>query len=101
MVKYGDNVQVYMDNILITTEDDLEFHRKVVKAVLKVLKDELFFLRSAKCNLEKEQVQYLGMILNKGIIKPDLSKLAGLQDWPRTLFTITDVRKTLGVLNYH
>ena len=67
-----------MDDILIATKKDLEFHREVVKVVLKTLEDESFFLRLTKCEFEKEQVQYLGMILNKGTIKPDPSKLAGL-----------------------
>jgi hypothetical protein len=31
---------------------------------------------------------------------PDPVKIAGLRDWPRTLHSVTDVRRILGVLGY-
>jgi hypothetical protein len=31
---------------------------------------------------------------------PDPTKIAGLRDWPRTLHSVTDVRRILGVLGY-
>ena len=62
--QYGDDVQVYMDDVLIATKDNMEYHRSVVKAVLQALKDESFFLKLKKCKFEKRRVEYLGILLD-------------------------------------
>jgi hypothetical protein len=65
------------------------------------MRKELFFLKVAKCEFEKQQVEYLRLILDGNTIKPDLVKVNGLKTWPRTLKTVMEVRSTLGLLNYH
>src|SRR6266852_5226644 len=65
------------------------------------MRDKSFFLKVSKCEFEQERVEYLGLILNKDMVQPDPNKVAGLKTWPRTLKTVTEVRSTLGLLNYH
>jgi hypothetical protein len=65
------------------------------------MRKELFFLKAAKCEFEKWQVEYLGLILDGNTIKPDPVKVNGLKAWLRTLKTVSEVRSTLGLLNYH
>jgi hypothetical protein len=65
------------------------------------MREESFFLKVAKCEFEKQRVEYLGLILDGDTIKPDLVKVNGLKTWPRTLKTVSEVRSTLGLLNYH
>jgi hypothetical protein len=65
------------------------------------MRKESFFLKAAKCEFEKQRVEYLGLILDGNTIKPDLVKVNGLKEWPQTLKTVTEVRSTLRLLNYH
>jgi hypothetical protein len=98
---YPGEILIYMDDILIATPNDLPQHRQIVREVLEVMRKESFFLKAAKCEFEKQRVEYLGLILNGNTIKPDPVKVNGLKTWPRTLKTVTEVHSTLGLLNYH
>jgi hypothetical protein len=99
--KYPGEISIYMDDILIATPYDLTCHRQLVREVLDVMREESFFLKVAKCEFEKCQVEYLGLILDRDTIKPDPVKVNRLKTWPRTLKTVSKVRSTLGLLNYH
>jgi hypothetical protein len=65
------------------------------------MRKESFFLKATKCKFKKQQVEYLGLILDGDTIKPDPIKVNGLKTWPRMLKTITEVCSTLRLLNYH
>src|SRR6266566_2231949 len=97
---YGEDVQGYMDDILITTTDDLKYHREVVKAVFNMMKEHSLFLKLEKCKFEKHRVEYLGILLEEGTVQPDPSKVTGLRDWLTILKFVKEVRSTLGVLGY-
>ncbi len=60
-------IAVYMDDILIYTED-LKHHRKIVREVLAWLLKYDLYLKPKKCNFEKQEMEYLGMILCKRIV---------------------------------
>ena len=47
--KYPTELFVYMDNILIATNNNLDRHRQIVDDVLKLLAKESYFLRPSKC----------------------------------------------------
>jgi hypothetical protein len=98
---YPGEVLIYMDDILIATPNDLPRHRQIVKEVLDVMRNESFFLKALKCEFEKKWVEYLGLILDGETIQPDPIKVDGLKSWPRMLKTVSEVRSTLGLLNYH
>src|SRR5713101_6290187 len=74
-------VFIYMDNILIATKT-MEQHRGLVKQVLQHLQDNNLFLKLEKCNFEKEQMDYLRLILKPGHITMDPIRLQGIMDWP-------------------
>ena len=88
---YREDVQGYMNDILIATKDDLEHHRKVVKAVLNVMKENSLFLKPEKCEFKKCHIEYLRILLEGGTVQPDPSKVMGLQNWPTTLKSIKEV----------
>jgi hypothetical protein len=98
---YPREILIYMDDILIATPNDLPRHRQIVREVLEVMRKESFFLKAMKCKFKKQQIEYLGLILDGNTIKPNLVKVNGLKKWPRTLKTVTEVCSTLGLLNYH
>jgi Reverse transcriptase (RNA-dependent DNA polymerase) len=50
--KYPGMLFVYMDDILIATNNDLSLHRRIVHDVLDLLETESFFLKPSKCKFE-------------------------------------------------
>ncbi len=64
-MRYPNELFVYMDNILVTTNDDLVRHRQIVHQVLDKLEEESYFLRPAKCEFKKERIDYLGVVISR------------------------------------
>src|SRR6266576_3410802 len=98
--QYGEDIQGYMDDILIATKNDLAYHREVVKMVLSTMKENSLFLKPEKCEFEKHRIEYLGILLENGTVQPDPSKISELREWPTNLKLIKEVQSTLGVLGY-
>jgi Reverse transcriptase (RNA-dependent DNA polymerase) len=92
-------VAVYLDDILIFTKDLLE-HREIVKEVLQILRENKLYLKPAKCEFEKEEMKYLGMIIGKGQVRMDPAKVAAIANWP-TPKNKKEVQKFLGFTNYY
>jgi hypothetical protein len=63
-------VLVYLDDILIFTED-LDKHRRLVKRVLAKLEENKLFLKPEKCDFEKTEVEYLGVIISQNSVQMD------------------------------
>ncbi len=99
-MQYPMELFVYMDDILIATDDDLTCHRQIVHQVLDKLEKESYFLRPTKCEFEKEKVDYLGVVISRERIHIDPLKVEGLRNWPQKLSTLKQVRSTLGILGY-
>jgi hypothetical protein len=91
---------VYVDDILVATNDDVDHHHQIVGKVLHLLARESYFLRPTKCEFEQRSITYLGIITKNNTIKPDPKKTSTLKDWPHNLSTIWEVRSILGVLGY-
>jgi RNase H-like domain found in reverse transcriptase/Reverse transcriptase (RNA-dependent DNA polymerase) len=98
--KYPGMLFVYMDDILIATNDDLSLHRRIVHNVLDLLEAESFFLKPSKCKFERSSIEYLGIVVSNGAISIDPTKCDGLATWPEQLSTVKQVRSTLGVFGY-
>ena len=73
---------VYMDDMLIHTNDSLETHRKAVHRVLDKLVKHNLFLKPEKCLFEQHQMEFLGVVLEGGTIQMDPAKIKGVEDWP-------------------
>jgi len=90
-----------MDNILIVTEDNnIEEHIKIVSIVLKHLKDNDLFLQPEKCSFHRRKVDYLGVIVGNGQVKMDPIKVKGVTDWPVPT-TLRELCSFLGFGNYY
>jgi transposase InsO family protein len=74
-------VVVYLDDILIFTES-LEQHREVTRRVLELLQKHKLFLKLDKCEFEKTEVEYLGVIVSHNSVRMDPVKVAGVAEWP-------------------
>ena len=66
---------VYLDDILIFTQT-LEEHYKAVQRVLKVLAKYKLSFCYKKCEFNKEQIKYLGLVISQYQVKINLIKVA-------------------------
>ena len=92
-------VLVFLDDILIFSRTKEE-HLQHIKAVLHRLRLEKFFGRFHKCEFFRTGVEYLGFDVGKDGIKPSLSKIKAILNWP-TPECVTDVRSFLGICSFY
>jgi hypothetical protein len=92
-------VAVYMDDILIYSHN-LEHHHKIVHKVLKRLQEYDLYFKPEKCEFEKQEMEYLGMIIQPAEVQMDPGKVAAVKDWP-TPTTLKEVRAFIGFANFY
>lgn len=90
---------VYMDNILIfsRTKEHLE---QIIKEVLQKLWENDLYLKPGKCEFCKTKIEYLGIILKKGKVSMDPTKLIGIREWPVPT-TVKNIWSFLGFSNFY
>ncbi|EGN91448.1 hypothetical protein SERLA73DRAFT_157560, partial [Serpula lacrymans var. lacrymans S7.3] len=93
------SVIVYLDDIMIFT-DSLEEHRKIVSKVLQILADNQLYLKPEKCEFEKKEVEYLGMIISHDMIRMDPLKVQAVAEWPIPR-TKKELQSFLGFSNFY
>ena len=76
----GTDTLKYMDDLLVATRSTIEHHRKVVHKILDILEANQLFVRPEKCTWESPTVDYLGLILEKGVTCMDPIKIKGIAD---------------------
>ena len=99
-LQLGTQIIVYMNDILIATSSTLAAHENVVHDVLRRLEEHDLYLKLEKCVWETSSVDYLGVILEKGVTRMDPVKISGIADWPIPK-TVKDVRSFLGFCNFY
>src|SRR6266852_73600 len=67
-------MKVYMDDILVFM-DTIEEHQKVNRRVLQILWENKLYLKAAKCEFEKEEVEFLRVIVWNGQVRMDPKKV--------------------------
>ena len=75
-------ITIYMDNILIHTNQNKEKHRALVHRTLRKLQENDLFLKPEKCQFEQKQIEFLGVVLKNGTIQMDPTKVKGVAEWP-------------------
>src|SRR5258708_24127595 len=73
-------VCIYMDDILIAAVTIYEL-RERTRMVLQHLLDCDLYLKLDKCLFEKQEIDFLGMIISYNQIRMDTSKLMGIKKW--------------------
>ena len=97
--KYPGQILIYMDDILLCSNNLMELCLITHKVLDCTAKLSLFF-KPLKCHFEKDHIQYLGIKVCDGKILIDPMKRNGLASWPTVLKNVANVRSTLGVLGY-
>jgi RNase H-like domain found in reverse transcriptase/Reverse transcriptase (RNA-dependent DNA polymerase) len=93
-------LSIYMDDMLITTKNDLPLHRKYVHHVLNKLAQHDLYLKPEKCVFEQSRIEFLGVVLEHNTVHMDPVKVKGVADWtpPRN---VTEVRAFLGFTGFY
>src|SRR5271155_4948159 len=90
---------VYLDDILIFSQT-LEDHREMVKRAVKILHQHNLFLKPEKCEFERTEVEYLGVIISHNSMWMDPVKVSGVADWPVPA-NKKEVQSFLGFTNFY
>ena len=91
---------IYMDDILVATEDNQEFHNKCIHRMLDKLKEHDLYLKPEKCVFDQKRIEFLGVILEGRTIPMDPAKVKGIVDWP-PLQNVMDICSFLGFTGFY
>jgi hypothetical protein len=81
-------IHIYMDDIAIGTQGEhpsdypINKHITAISDVLQVALDHELYFKPKKCTFHAPQINYLGLILEKGVTRMDPIKISGIKDWP-------------------
>ncbi|CAM4599644.1 unnamed protein product [Caretta caretta] len=89
----------YLDDVIIHTPD-WETHLEKVEVVLDTVRWAGLTANPAKCAIGLAKAKYLGYIVGRGMVKPQLNKLEAIQNWP-WLNRKKQVQAFLGVVGYY
>ena len=91
----------YIDDILVFSET-FDQHMKHIEQLMKVIKQEGFRLKLAKCKLAGTSVKYLGRIIEKdGVQRPERDNLKAIREFERPKKNKKSVRQLLGKINFY
>ena len=86
---------VYMDDILVASKTFAE-HLHHLREVFTGLRASRLCLKPRKCQLLHENVPFLGYVVSKEGITPDLNKIEKVRNYPHPV-DVTSVRCFLGL----
>ena len=92
-------VVIYLNNILIYSNNMSEHHRHV-KEVLKCLCKAGLYAKVEKCKFHSESVEYLGYILSPSSLTMSDNKVKIIQDWPESK-KVKDIQSFLDFANFY
>ena len=90
---------IYLDDIIVFSRTPAE-HLHRLKAVISKLRAAGLKLKPTKCDLFKQQINYLGYVVSKEGVSTDPDKIAAVTEWPQPT-TVTEVRSFLGFVSYY
>ncbi|KAL8154567.1 hypothetical protein AgCh_000077 [Apium graveolens] len=98
--KYLDKcVIVFIDDILIYSRTEIE-HAEHLRITLGILREEQLYAKFSKCEFWRNEVQFLGHVINKEGVLVDPSKIEAVSNWERPT-TPTEVRSFIGLAGYY
>ena len=92
-------VMIYLDNILIYS-NNMSKHHWHIKEVLKHLYKASLYARAEKYKFHSKSVEYLGYILSSFGLTMSDNKVKIIQDWPEPK-KVKDIQSFLGFANFY
>ena len=93
------HVTVYIDDILITGENDAD-HLQTLETVLERLAKAGLRAKKSKCKFMVPSVDYLGYVIDAQGLHPHPDKVVAIQQAPTPL-NVTQLKSYLGLLSYY
>ncbi|KAJ3494703.1 hypothetical protein NLJ89_g10750 [Agrocybe chaxingu] len=93
------HVVIFMDDVLIFTDDRTQ-HARITREVLQILKDNNLYLKPEKCEFDKTEVEFLGVIVSHGSLRMSPSKVDAIASWPVPK-SKRELQQFLGFLNFY
>ncbi|XP_041957495.1 uncharacterized protein K02A2.6-like [Alosa sapidissima] len=93
------DIVICLDDLLITGKTEHEHLQKLQK-VLQRLQESGLRVKKSKCEFGKEQIEYLGHVLNIQGIHPSPDKVKVIKDAPAPS-SVKELRAFLGLVNYY
>ena len=90
---------IYLDDIIVFSRTPEE-HIHRLNAVFNKLKAAGLKLKPSKCDLFKQQINYLGHVVSKEGVSTDPEKIKAVTEWPQPT-TVTEMRSFLGFVSYY
>ena len=89
---------VYMDDLLIFSKDEAS-QLKHQETVLRRLGENKLFMSQEKCEFMKIEIEFLGFLVVKDVLRVNPSKVEVLKIWPKPK-SLFEVRSFLGLLQF-
>ena len=89
----------YLDDIIVFSQTPEE-HLHRLKAVFNKLKAAGLKLKPSKCDLFKQQINYLGHVVSNEWVSTNPVKMKAVTEWPQPT-TVTEIRSFLGFVSYY
>ncbi|KAL0448590.1 UNVERIFIED_CONTAM: Retrovirus-related Pol polyprotein from transposon.6 [Sesamum latifolium] len=92
-------VIVFIDDILIYSSSHEE-HEQHLRTVLHLLREKQLYAKFSKCEFWMEEIAFLGHVVLKKGVQPDLTKVKAILEWepPKN---VSEVQSFLGLAGYY
>ncbi|XP_026314449.1 LOW QUALITY PROTEIN: uncharacterized protein K02A2.6-like [Hyposmocoma kahamanoa] len=94
-----EGVLCFLDDILISGRNRIE-HLEKLKKVLQILLDAGLTLRKEKCEFFKNEITYLGYVIDRNGIRKSSDKVKAIVEAPRPK-NLSQLQSFLGLINYY
>ena len=91
---------MYLDDILIYTEDESEGHVQAVRWVLDQLRKFSLYANLKKCRFHQEEIRFLGYIVSSRDICMEDERIRAVEQWPEPKL-VRDIQVFLGFANFY
>nr|GEW28635.1 putative reverse transcriptase domain-containing protein [Tanacetum cinerariifolium] len=92
-------VIMFIDDILIYSKNK-EDHKKHLKTILELPKNEKLYAKFSKCDFWLKSVQFFGHVIDSNGVHVDHAKVEAIQNWSAST-TPMEVRQFLGLSSYY
>ena len=92
-------VAVFIDNVIVGTEDE-EGHNELVAKIVKKLKENDLYVKPEKCKWKVREVGFLEVIIGLEEINIEEEKVKDVLDWLTSKY-VKDVQNFLELVNYY
>ncbi len=98
--KFDIFVVMYLDDILIYTEDPGRPHVEAVRWVLEQLRKHGLYANLKKCQFHEDEVRFLDFVVSAQGIRMEEEKIEAVKTWPEPQ-SVRDIQVFLGFANFY